>query len=145
MNYKELLEEGRLRPAKINPREIRLHLKLVERDIRLAQNLTNQDLDWAFVLAYNSILQACLGLMYARGFIPRGPNKHKTIIEFTTITLGKSYKKQMDRLSRIRQKRHKVVYEIAGLIGEQEAKDTIAFAQRLLPVIRGEINKLIGG
>jgi uncharacterized protein (UPF0332 family) len=144
MNYDDLIREGRLRQAHVDSDEIRAHLSIVERDIRLSQTAITQDLDWAFVLAYNSILQACLGLVYAKGYIPRGMDKHKTIIEFATIALGDEYKIQMNKLSKIRHKRHKVLYQVAGLIGEQEAKNTIAFAEEIVPVIKDEIFKLIG-
>ena len=89
----------------------------------------NIDLDWALVVAYNSALQAGHALMYARGYCPKGADKHKTVIRFLKIALDASYKSRLNRLDRIRRKRHQVVYRMAGVVSEQEAKDTIKFAE----------------
>ena len=70
--------------------------------------------------------------MYAQGYRPRGPDRHKTVIRFLRATLDPSFKPKLNRLDRIRKKRHRAVYRIAGTISEREAKGTIEFAEEFV-------------
>ena len=83
-------------------------------------------------MTYNAALQAGLAFMYAQGYRPRGPDRHKTVIRFLRATLDPSFKPKLNRLDRIRKKRHRAVYRIAGTISEREAKGTIEFAEEFV-------------
>ncbi|KPJ53566.1 hypothetical protein AMJ39_04125 [candidate division TA06 bacterium DG_24] len=96
--------------------------------MKIAQVLTAHDLDWAHNLAYNSMLQSCLALMQVHGYRTRGPERHKTAIMFAQSVLGEAWKSRLKRLDRIRRRRHRAVYEVAGLVSEQEATDSISLA-----------------
>jgi len=75
---------------------------------------------------------AGLALMYAQGYRPRGPDRYKTVIRFLRTTLDPSSKPKLNRLDRIRKKRHQAVYRMAGAISEREAKGTIEFAEEFV-------------
>jgi len=70
--------------------------------------------------------------MYAQGYRPRGPDRHKTVLRFLQATLDPSFKPKLNRLDRIRKKRHQAVYRLAGAVSALEAKGTIEFAEEFV-------------
>ena len=60
----------------------------------------NIDLDWALIVAYNAARQAGFALMYAKGYRPKGPDKHKTVICFLRATLDPAFGPKLNRLDR---------------------------------------------
>ena len=132
MIYQPLERAGLIEPYRVPQAEIKDLLGVARRDVKTAQELTNIDLDWALIVAYNAALQAGLAFMYAKGYRPRGPDRHKTVIRFLRATLDPSFKPKLNRLDRIRKKRHRAVYRMAGAISEREAKGTIEFAEKFV-------------
>jgi len=128
MTYQPLELAGLIEPYLVPQAEIKDLLEVARRDVKTAQELMNIDLDWALIVAYNAALQAGLALMYAKGYRPRGTDRHKTVIRFLRVTLDPSFKPKLNRLDRIRKKRHQALYRMAGAISEREAKGTIEFA-----------------
>jgi len=126
---------GLIEPYRVPQAEIRDLLEVARRDVKTARELANIDLDWALIVAYNAALQAGLALMYAKGYRPRGPDRHKTVIRFLRATLDPSFKPKLNRLDRIRKKRHLAVYRMAGAISEREAKGTIEFAEEFVALL----------
>jgi len=112
--------------------EIKDLLEVAQRDVRTAQQLVNIDLDWALIVAYNAALQAGLAFMYAKGYRPRGADRHKTVIRFLQAALDPAWRPQLNRLDRIRKKRHQAVYRLAGGVSETEARGTIEFAEEFV-------------
>ena len=107
-------------------------MDVARRDVRTASGLMDIDLDWALIVAYNAALQAGLAFMYSRGYRPRGSDRHKTVIRFLRISLDTSFKSRLNRLDRMRKKRHQAVYRVAGAVSKTEAKATIAFADNFV-------------
>jgi len=139
MTYQPLERAGLIEPYRVPQAEIKDLLEVARRDVKTAQELMNIDLDWALIVAYNAALQAGLALMYAKGYRPRGPDRHKTVIRFLRATLDPSFKPKLNRLDRIRKKRHQAVYRTAGAISEREAKGTIEFAEEFVALLAGLI------
>lgn len=135
MSYQPLERAGLIEPYRVPQAEIKALLEVARRDVKTAQELMNIDLDWALIVAYNAVLQAGLALMYAKGYRPRGPDRHKTVIRFLRATLDPSSKPKLNRLDRIRKKRHQAVYCMAGAISEREAKGTIEFAEEFVALL----------
>ena len=123
---------GLIEPCQVPPAEIKDLLEVARRDTKTARELVNIDLDWALIVAYNAALQAGLALMYAKGYRPRGPDRHKTVLRFLQATLDPSFKPKLNRLDRIRKKRHQAVYRLTGAVSELEAKGTIEFAEEFV-------------
>ncbi len=132
MTYQPLELAGLIEPYRVPQAEIEDLLEVARRDVKTAQELMNIDLDWALIVAYNAALQAGLALMYAKGYRPRGPDRHKTVLRFLRATLDPSFKPKLNRLDRIRKKRHQALYRMAGAISEREAKSTIEFAEEFV-------------
>jgi len=87
----------------------------------------------------SEIKVAGLALMYAQGYRPRGPDRHKTVLRFLQATLDPSFKPKLNRLDRIRKKRHQAVYRLAGAVSALEAKGTIDFAEEFVTQLAGLI------
>lgn len=142
MSYQPLEQAGLIEPYQVTQAEIEHLLEVAHRDVKTAQKLMNIDLDWAFIVAYNAALQAGLAYLYAKGYRPRGPDRHKTVIRFLRLTLDPSFKPELNRLDRIRKKRHQAVYHMAGAVSEAQAKGTIKFTEefvaRLTNLITGK-------
>lgn len=87
------------------------------------------------------MLHAARALVLARGFRPRGVEQHATVVQFVEETLGKKYASQIALFDQMRRKRHRVVYEMAGLVSRQEAEQGVAFAKEIVEEIQQLIVK----
>ena len=114
MTYQSLERARLIEPYKVPRAEIKDLLEVARRDVKTAREITNIDLDWALIVAYNAALQAGLAFMYAQGYRPRGADRHKTVIRFLRASLDPSFKQKLNRLDRIRKKRHQAVYRNGG-------------------------------
>lgn len=129
MSFEGLLRARIIEPVKVTPREIGELLAVARRDIRVAQAMTTTDLDWAFAIAYNAILQLSIAYMNSQGFRPRGEGSHYNTFRFMAEALPEEGA-TIKRLQKLRKKRNMTVYEATGLVSEKEARDVIDFAQR---------------
>jgi uncharacterized protein (UPF0332 family) len=142
MDFSSMERAGLIERVTVDNYEVDQLLKVLRRDAKTAERLINVDLDWAFAVAYNSMIQGCLALMKAHGYRARGANRHIVAVRFAREALGEEWRKTLNRLDRIRKKRHRVVYEVAGLISEYEAKETIELASRFIEDLEQEIAAL---
>ncbi|MDF1543391.1 MAG: HEPN domain-containing protein [Anaerosomatales bacterium] len=118
----------------VAPEEAAELIRLARRDIATAQTLTRTDLDWAFAIAYNALLQSSVAYMASLGYRSRSRDKHFVTFRFMREALpGES--ELTARLQRLRKKRNSTVYEHAGLVGESEALEMIEFAGRYIEAI----------
>ena len=141
MPYAQLVQQGRIKPYPARPEEIRRLLKVAARDLAAAERNLPDDHDWAYTIAYNAILQAARALVLAHGFRPRGAESHATVVQFVEETLGKKYADQIALFDQMRRKRHRVIYEMAGLVSKQEAEQGVTFAKKFVEEIRLLISK----
>lgn len=141
MPYERLLKTGRIQPYSAKPSEVSQLLQVANRDITTAKKNLGDATDWAYTIAYNSVLQASRALMIHEGYRPRGGEQHATVVEFIEEHLGSSFGKQVQLFDQMRRKRHRVVYEVAGLVSRSEAEQAINFAQSFID----QITELITG
>lgn len=144
MSYEELLKQRIIEPVKISTEEIADLLKLARRDIDTANKVLNFDLDWAFAIAYNSILQLTLAWMNSLGYRPRGEAKHVNTFKFLEETLPKEKQPTIKRLQKMRKKRNATIYRQKGLVSEKEALGVIKFANEYFKDIEMTLpNKIV--
>jgi len=142
MSYEELLSEGLIKPLKVSDKQIRSRIALADRDIKTARVIMASDWDWGFSIAYNAILQAARALMFSKGYRPtRGEGQHLAAVRFAEIALGEQLGGEVYIFDKMRSKRHRVIYDVAGLISEQEAKQAFKFAQKFVKIIKGHLRK----
>lgn len=141
MPYERLLKSGRIQPYSAKPTEISQLLQVANRDIATAKKNLDDTPDWAYTIAYNAVLQASRALMMNEGYRSRGGEQHATVVEFLEESLDKSFGKQVRLFDQMRRKRHRIVYEVAGLISKSEAEQAIHYAQSFIE----QISELITG
>ena len=88
MPFERLLSEGRIKKQPSKPSAIQDLLLLTERDARVAAQTLSVDPDWAFNIAYNSVLQTSRAFMLNEGYRSRGPEQHVTVVRFLKEALG---------------------------------------------------------
>jgi hypothetical protein len=138
MSFEELLRKRAVEPVTVTPREIAELLAVARRDIHTAENLVTTDLDWAFIIAYNAVLQLSIAYMNAQGYRPRGEGKHYNTFQFMLEALPED-RAMIKRLQKFRRKRNMSLYEQPGLVGETEARDVIDFAGRYYEEIKSRL------
>ena len=121
MTYEKLLKDGRIKEYTAQPIEIQQLLKVANRDLTAASRNLEADPDWAYSMAYNAILQVSRALMLHGGFRPRGGEQHATVVEFVRECLGTDHKDKVHLFDQMRRKRHRVIYEVSGMISKTEA------------------------
>jgi uncharacterized protein (UPF0332 family) len=73
-------------------------------------------------------------MMFA-GFRPRGAEHHATVVKFTEECLGEEFLPQVVIFDRMRRTRNRSVYEIGGIVSNQEAQEAVAFARAFVDII----------
>lgn len=142
MSFEELLKQRAIEHVKVTPREIAGLLELARRDTKTAHGLTVTDLDWAFVIAYNAILQLSIAYMNSQGYRPRGEGKHYNTFRFMEEAFPEDAV-MIRRLQKLRKKRNTTVYEQTGLVSETDARDVIAFSSRYYDMIFNRLPKSV--
>jgi uncharacterized protein (UPF0332 family) len=135
MPYDRLLRSNRIRAHQAGPNEIKQLLQLANRDLSTASRNLEEAPDWAYSIAYNSILQAGRALMFFEGYRPRGSDQHATVVEFVEERLGSNYAGQVRLFDQMRRKRHRLIYEAAGLVSKKETEQAITFAKEFVEKI----------
>ncbi|MCZ7662699.1 MAG: hypothetical protein M5U22_07075 [Thermoleophilia bacterium] len=138
MSFDDLLRARVIERVEVTPEEIAGLFAVARRDIRTAQHLVSADLDWAFAIAYNSILQLSIAYMNYLGFRPRGEGKHFNTFRFLEKALPEE-QTMVRRLQKLRKKRNVTIYEHAGSVSEKEARDVIEFAVRYYKHIESKL------
>jgi hypothetical protein len=133
--FEALEQEGRIEQAPTGRSEVaRLHT-VVSRDLATAEDLRERNRDWALAIAYNAMLQGCLALMAAHGYRPRGEAQHRTAIAFARLALPE-HDRLLDRVDRLRHRRHQVVYGAVGRISAADVETALILARDIVPVLR---------
>jgi len=143
MKYDELLRSRRIRKERISKREVQQALKRAERDLKAARKVMAEDWDWGFAIAYNAVLQASRAYMFARGYRPASAESHKNTFAFMRVAMGKKYETLIRYFDRMRVKRHRAIYDVAGLITETEAKSLFAKAGEFVRLVRKKLRGAI--
>jgi hypothetical protein len=72
MSFDRLIKANRIKVFQSNSKDINQLLQLAKRDYKTALKNLEDSPDWAYSIAYNSILQASIALMFHDGYRPRG-------------------------------------------------------------------------
>jgi uncharacterized protein (UPF0332 family) len=95
-----------------------------------------EDWDWAFAIAYDAVFQASRAYMFAQGYRPASAESHKNTFAFMRLAMGKGYGRLVGYFDRMRVKRHRAIYDVAGLITETEARNLFAKAEDFVKLVR---------
>jgi len=139
MNYEKFLKDNLIKKQRPDFKQIERQLARAEKDLKTAEANLIIDLTWAFAIAYHAMMRASKALMYSKGYLPTAQRSHKTIVEFTKLSLGPEYENLVSRFNRMRRKRHDFIYDSENHITLSEAKSSIEAARKLI----AEISALI--
>ena len=145
MSYDELLKSRRIREETISQQEVEQGLQRAERDLKVARAVMATDWDWAFAIAYDAVFQASRAFMFAQGYRPASAESHKNTFAFMRLAMGKDYETLIRYFDRMRVKRHRAIYDVAGLISETEAKSLFAKAEEFVGLVREQSGMELGG
>lgn len=141
MPFERLIKTNRIQTIQINNNDIKQLLLLAKRDLKTASLNLEDSPDWAYSIAYNSILQVGRALMFSDGYRPRGGEQHATVVEYIGERLGASFSSQVRLFDQRRRKRHKIIYEVSGSISKLEANQVLIFAQKFVEEITEIVSK----
>ena len=136
MSYEKFLRDKLIKKQRPDFKQISHQLQRALKDLKAAEANLEIDLTWAYTIAYHSMIRSSRALMFSRGYLPTAKNSHKTIVEFTKLILGDEYHSLISRFNRMRRRRHDFIYDSNNHITSQEARSSLAAAQKL-------INKII--
>ncbi len=136
MSYQKLLKEGKIKPHRAMPEEIKDVLEVADRDLKFAKEAMAHNWDWAFAIAYNAALGASRAYMYEEGYRPASSESHKTVWQFMLLTLAKEYHDSIRFFDRMRVKRNKNLYDQIGLISETEGRQIIHSAEEHIKAVK---------
>ncbi len=143
MAYDRLLKSRRIRKEAISRDEVVRALDRAERDLRIAEKVMREDWDWGFAITYNAVLQASRAYVFAEGYRPASVESHKNVFAFMREALGSEYESVVTYFDRMRNKRHRAVYDVVGAITETEAKNLFAEAKNFVAMIRDRLQMVI--
>lgn len=136
MKYDSLIRDNKIKSQETDKHEIEQLFILAERDLKTAKFIMSQDWDWAFAIAYNSVLQASRAFMLNEGFRSRFEESHKITFEFMRIALGKEHRDLIDYFDRGRIKRHKIIYQMIGDATETEVRQILDNARTFIGTLK---------
>ena len=141
MSYEKFLKEGLIKRQSADFKQIAYQLKRAGKDLKTAESVLSIDLIWAFAIAYHAMMRVSKALMYSKGYLPTAKNSHKTIVEFTKLSLGNAYEDLIARFNRMRRRRHDFIYDSKNHVTLTEAKSSIEVARKLIEEVANLISK----
>jgi len=141
MSIEELVRQESIHPFEATHGEIERAIGIARRDLTLAEKLLGENFDWCFAIAYNAVLQACRAYMFHLGYRPASAEAHKATFEFMQTAMEEPFKKSISYFDRARTKRHRALYNDAGLMTEKEADELLKRAKEFLSYIESKLQE----
>ena len=141
MSYEKFLRDKLIKKQRPDFKQISHQLQRALKDLKAAEANLEIDLTWAYTIAYHSMIRSSRALMFSKGYLQTAKNSHKTIVEFTKLILGDEYHSIISRFNRMRRRRHDFIYDSKNHITSQEARSSLAAAQKLIDKIITLIRK----
>ncbi|MBD3389972.1 HEPN domain-containing protein [Candidatus Micrarchaeota archaeon] len=142
MSLEELLVKGTIEEFESAPELIGQSMESAEKDLATAKKVLEAgDCDWAYVIAYNSMLQAGRAFMFKIGYRPKGENKHISVVKFASAEMPLKAIPLVNIFNKMRERRHKLVYEVRDTVSKSEAEGAINKAEEFIFIVRSEVEK----
>lgn len=141
MSIEDLVGEGSIHPFEARPEEVDKLMGIARRDLTTALRMMDESLDWSYTIAYNAVLQACRGYMFHLGYRPASAEAHRATLRFMRLIVDEPAKGLIDYFDRVRRKRHRALYDEAGLVSEKEARELLDKAGEFVPMVEERIRR----
>jgi len=139
MTIDDLFVGRRIYRESIPKEDVAAALERAERDLNTAEKMLDVDIDWAFSISYNAVLQASRAVMFAQGYRPASYESHKNTFAFMLATVEETQKPLISFFDRMRVKRHQAIYEAAGTVTETETHSLFAKAKEYIAWVRQQL------
>ncbi|MFA6531015.1 MAG: HEPN domain-containing protein [Candidatus Micrarchaeia archaeon] len=144
MDLAELKKKGLVKEIAVDKKQISELIALSKRDLDFSKDSIAKNYDWAFNIAYSSILQMSRAVMNSYGLRADETDMHKTTLIFIVCAMGEKYGELVGSFDRLRRKRHSTVYDEAGKVSEYEAKFAVKSAKEFYDLGVAKIREKIG-
>ncbi len=141
IDYSELLDAGRVKAGRFSHDQVVARLGLARRDLDTAQRIAEVSPDWAFNIAYNAMHQAGRAFLLHRGYRTVGEAHHVTVVRFLELSLGLEHQETLAVMDRMRRKRNRATYDIAGTISQKEVQEAIGAAREFVAEIAKQLDR----
>jgi len=139
MSIEELFKDGSIHRFRATQEEINRAIEIARRDLAFAESIVKQNLDWSYVAAYNAVLQAGRAYMFSLGYRPAATEGHKAVFVFLQLTVDESLNESVSYFDRVRRKRHRTIYDEAGLITEKEVKNLLKRGREFISYVESNL------
>lgn len=141
MKLPELEREGYIRRLPADEKKVRDSFELARRDLKTARIVMETDYDWAFTIAYNSMLQSSRALMFSMGYRSHGSAQHVSAVRFAEAVFGDDFSDIIVAFDRMRRKRHIAVYGAVGLISKEETRNAVKRAGEFISKVKERLQR----
>lgn len=133
---KQLLDEKRLEIFRVERSQIARHIESAFQELKEARTTFPVSDKGAYLFAYTAMLKMGRGLLFLKGYRPKGRGQHETVVQAAGSILGKDFESLTRQFNQMRQKRNKLIYDVGGLISHTEAEEAFRAAEKYLEKIR---------
>ena len=137
----KLKSSGHIREIPIDKKQVEDLVRLAKRDLKVSERLLPENLDWSYIVAYNSMLQMSRAFMCSYGYTTSEEEHHKTVIEFLAAIIGDTEKEMVSMLDRMRRKRHEVTYDESDIVSDFEANAALGTAKKCMGILEKRIKE----
>jgi uncharacterized protein (UPF0332 family) len=141
MSLDKLINDGSLHPFQATRDEIDKAMEIAIRDLNYSKHVLSENLDWAYSIAYNAVLQACRAFIFHQGYRPASAEAHKITLAFMQFEVDPQLKESVSYFDRVRKKRHRVIYDEIGLVSEKEAQQLIEKSTEFITWVEEKLKK----
>lgn len=134
-----LEKAGKIRKQKSGFVQIEALLREPILDLREAKLVSGIAQRATYLLAYMAMLKAGRALMLLEGYVPDDGGQHRTVVEMTSLILGKEYETLVSHFERMRRKRNELTYEAGILLSKNDASRAFADASALVQKILSQV------
>ena len=131
MSLSELLRSGLIEKFESDEDQIRNEAEIARSDLASAKEILRiGDWKWAYNAAYNAMLQAGRGLMFSKGYRPRGQEHHVAVVSFVQAVYASNFPPDvLETFERARRRRSDATYDRPGTISESQARTVVEKAE----------------
>ena len=141
MSLSELLKKDMVRKTNPDKEKATKLLKISERDLKAAaDNLKDENYDWALAIAYNAMLSAGNAFMAVNGYRTTSEAHHLAVVQYCAAVLPKEAAVLAHTFNRYRVRRHDAVYGEAESVGKDESIKALENAKKVVEAIRDKLS-----
>ena len=131
MSLSELLRSGLIEKFESDSAQIRNEAEIARTDLASAKRILGiGEWKWAYNVAYNAMLQAGRGLMFSKGYMPRGQEHHLAVVSFVQAVYASKFTPEvLQTFERARRRRSDATYDRPGTISESQARVVVEKAE----------------